>query len=180
MPVPPEVEALSDHVSERTRRRLLDLTNDEFQWVPFADCWHAGADGLGGFRYDLQLPASGVQPFTTLEWRLFHLMGCYSGDRNAMLLGLEQGRDPLLQRAHTVSSATDALDLLGACQDLWRRFLHEVTDETLNTPLGERAGDYGEATGLDLVLHQIDEHIRHGAELGLLRDLYRVQQPIPG
>lgn len=179
MAVPEAVETLSNHVIERTRNRLLDLTNDEYQWVPYDGSWHAAADGQGGFRYDLEVPPPDPQPFTTLAWRLFHLMGCYSADRNAMLLGLEQGRDPLLRQAHKTTSAADAVSLLGECQELWRDFLREVTDETLRLPLGERAGDYGAATGLDLVLHQIDEHVHHGAEVALLRDIYREQKRTP-
>lgn len=176
MPVPDAVTTLSSHVIERTRSRLADLADDEYQWVAFEGSWHAAADGQGGFRYDLETPAPEPEPFTTLAWRLFHLMGCYSADRNAMLLGLEQGRDPLLRGAHKATTAAEAVALLAECQELWCRFLTEVTEETLRLPLGEKAGDYGAATGLDLVLHQIDEHIHHAAEIALLRDLYRELQ----
>jgi hypothetical protein len=38
--------------------------------------------------------------------------------------------------------------------------------------MGPVAGPYAEADAASLVLHQLDEQIHHGAELGVLRDLY--------
>ena len=39
-------------------------------------------------------------------------------------------------------------------------------------PLGPSWGPYAEANTVDLALHVLDEVILHGAEVGLLRDLY--------
>ena len=53
----------------------------------------------------------------------------------------------------------------------WQR-MDGLDDETLNTPLGEVAGDFADATGRSFVLHIADELIHHTAEAALLRDLF--------
>ena len=47
-----------------------------------------------------------------------------------------------------------------------------LDDEALNTPLGEVAGYFADATGRSFVLHIADELIHHTAEAALLRDLF--------
>ena len=42
----------------------------------------------------------------------------------------------------------------------------------MNTPLGEMAGYFADATGRSFVLHIADELIHHTAEAALLRDLF--------
>ena len=54
----------------------------------------------------------------------------------------------------------------------WRELVAALDDETLNTPLGEAAGDFAGATGRSFVLHIADELIHHTAEAALLRDLF--------
>ncbi len=57
----------------------------------------------------------------------------------------------------------------------WSRFrsnLDVLGDEGLLSAMGPRAGRYAEDSYLALVLHALDEAAHHGAELGLLRDLY--------
>jgi hypothetical protein len=45
--------------------------------------------------------------------------------------------------------------------------------------LGLVAGPYAEDDKASLVLHQLDEQIHHGAELAVLRDLYRhIRTPV--
>lgn len=177
MPVRGEVRALTEQVAARTMARLATLPDEEYAWEAVPGGWHAGPRDDGGFRYDLEHPAPDPAPFTSLAWRLFHLMGCYSADRNAALLGVATGRDPLLHEITSATTAAGAVNLLGACQQLWLTFLDEVSDDALASPLGDKAGDYGHATGLDFVLHQIDEHIHHAAEIALLRDFFRATRP---
>ena len=40
-------------------------------------------------------------------------------------------------------------------------------------PLGPSWGPYADADTLDLALHVLDEVIHHGAEVGVLRDLWK-------
>ena len=54
----------------------------------------------------------------------------------------------------------------------WRDLVASMDDETLNTPLGEMAGYFADATGRSFVLDIADELIHHTAEAALLRDLF--------
>ncbi|MCO8126015.1 hypothetical protein NHL50_02205 [Acidimicrobiia bacterium EGI L10123] len=53
--------------------------------------------------------------------------------------------------------------------------LHLVSEEQLTQPIGPVGGEYGERTRTSYVLHMLDEFIHHGAEISLLRDLWRWQ-----
>lgn len=46
--------------------------------------------------------------------------------------------------------------------------------------VGAIVGPYAEANTVDLVLHVLDEVIHHGAEVGLLRDLYSHRSTLRG
>lgn len=59
--------------------------------------------------------------------------------------------------------------------DRWDAHLHLVTEEQLAMPIGPVGGEYGERTRTSYVLHMLDEYIHHGAEISLLRDLWRWQ-----
>jgi hypothetical protein len=66
-------------------------------------------------------------------------------------------------------------DLVALFDHAWDRFwrrMDGLDDEALNTPLGEMAGYFADATGRSFVLHIADELIHHTAEAALLRDLF--------
>lgn len=58
----------------------------------------------------------------------------------------------------------------------WRDGLASLDDEALWHPLGPRAGPYADDPYIGLALHVQDELIHHGAEVALLRDLYRARE----
>jgi hypothetical protein len=49
----------------------------------------------------------------------------------------------------------------------------EVTDADLWERIGDVGGPYADGTRLSWVLHVLDEVVHHGAEIALLRDLYK-------
>jgi hypothetical protein len=51
--------------------------------------------------------------------------------------------------------------------------VERFTDDELAVPIGPMGGPYADASLGTLVLHIADELIHHGAEVALLRDLYR-------
>jgi hypothetical protein len=73
--------SLSDHVFGRTRTRLADLTDPEYFWEPVPGCWsvRVGQDDVAATDWE---PHSKASPFTTIAWRLWHLVDCYGADRN--------------------------------------------------------------------------------------------------
>jgi hypothetical protein len=157
-----------------TRTRVDGLTDDEHWWSPVEDAWTARV-GDCRFSVDSANPEPEPAPFTSLSWRMYHLMGCYAMDRNAGWLGPEPAANPMWDKDAQPIDAVAAIALLARCQDLSLDYLDATTEETPRRPLGDKAGPYGASTGADYVPHQIDEHIHHGAEIALLRDLHRAR-----
>jgi DinB superfamily len=68
--------ALSDYVYTRTRDRLDGLTDTEYFWEPVPDCWTIRLADSGKYQAD-DSDSPGIAPFTTIAWRLWHLIECY-------------------------------------------------------------------------------------------------------
>jgi uncharacterized damage-inducible protein DinB len=138
---------LSRYAWQRLWDRMAGLTDSEYVWEP-----------VGGL--------------TALAWRLDHIVGFLSEDRNGPWPG-QPAR--LLNRSGAPDSAAEALATLEAAYDTWRTVLEGTTDASLAEPMGRVAGPYGGSTRRSFVLHVLDELIHHGAEVALLRDLYRAK-----
>lgn len=114
---------------------------------------------------------SGDATFTnTLAWRLCHIADLLDARRNGPWLGVPA---ILADRDGDPGTAADALAVLRGAHDVWRRVLDSTTDEGLAEPIGEVGGPFADSTRRAFVLHVLDELIHHGAEVALLRDLYR-------
>jgi uncharacterized damage-inducible protein DinB len=166
-------------IYERTRARLEGRTDDEHLWEPAPDCWTVRERTPGRWQADWSVMPV-VPPFTTMAWRLVHLAQCYGEERNARMLGLSLSADGAFQPlAEAPSSAAAALDRLDAAAAHWHTMLEACTDEHLVQPIGPIGGPYAEEPRAGFVVHMIDEQTHHGAEVGLLRDLYRAQHAPP-
>lgn len=62
--------------------------------------------------------------------------------------------------------------VLARAYHFWQDLLEELPAASWWEPLGPIAHEYAESSKAALVLHNLDEQIHHGAELGVLRDLY--------
>ncbi len=164
-----ELLGLSDFAYGRLRGRLEGLTDDEYFWEPVPNCWKIHPDGQG----DWGLLWDETPPFTTIAWRLSHIVDCLWAPRCALWLGLEPvPRD--WNNRHPVT-AGDAIALLENAHAVWRGYIEAVSEEKLWAKQGQIAYPYHEETSAAFVLHILDELIHHGAEVGVLRDLYRAQ-----
>lgn len=150
------------------------MSDEEYFWEPVAGCWSLRVDPDGNMRTDASrlLPPE-RHPFTTLAWRLWHLIGCYGGARNGLWLGVRPTNGEFDAFAPAPRTAAAALAALDTAYAWWEAALRSLTDEQLVEVLGPRAGTYSEHSKASFVLHQLDEIIHHGAEVALMRDLYR-------
>jgi hypothetical protein len=174
-----ELVDLSNYVFERTRGRLDGLRDDEYLWEPAPGCWTVRQDADGTWVANPAVPRPEPVPFTTIAWRLWHLIDLYGEDRaprwldvppQGVAIGLD-APDP-----QPPATAAAALALLEQAHDRWDAHLAIVSEAALDEPIGSVAGPtYAASTRAAYVLHMLDEYIHHGAELALLRDLWRAQ-----
>ena len=169
-----ELLSLSDFAWQRLRARLDGLTDTEHLWEPAPYCWtvRRGEDGRyhreGGLALD-------PPPVTTIAWRIWHIDEVLRGERNATWLGLEP-EAPETRSVESLSAERAITDLEEA-YGLWRRCLERADESGYHTLLGPIGGPYADSTRLAFILHELDELIHHGAEVGTMRDLYRAFAP---
>jgi len=166
-----DIIGLSDYAYRRTRSRLAGLTEDEYFWEPVPGCCTVRRTESGDYRAD-DADRPGTPPFTTIAWRLWHLIENYGGKRNPEWLGVERPPGGFERDDPAPATAAEAIAVLGRAYDFWQDLLQELPAASWWEPLGPVAGQYAENDKASLVLHQLDEQIHHGAELGVLRDLY--------
>jgi hypothetical protein len=176
-----ELVDVSDHVWERIRARLVGLTDEEYLWEPAPGCWSIRQREDGTWRQDWPLPRPDPEPFTTIAWRLWHLIDMYGEDRAPRWLDVPAQGAPIgLDDPDNAPPATaaDAVALLERAHDRWDAHLALASNERLDELIGPVAGQYADRTRAAYVLHMLDEFIHHGAEIALLRDLWRWQHPV--
>jgi hypothetical protein len=175
-----ELVDLSDEVWQRTRGRLEGLSDEEYLWEPAPGCWTIRPRPDGRWLADWPLPRPEVEPFTTIAWRLWHLIDMYGEERAPRWLDLPPQGPPIGQDdpgGAPPPTAAEALAVLDRAHDRWDAHLHLADDDRLAQAIGPVAGpQYADRTRAAYVLHMLDEFVHHGAEVALLRDLWRWQR----
>jgi hypothetical protein len=88
-----DVVELSDFAWLRLRRRMDGLTDQEYLWEPVANCRSIRPRADGSYVWDGPAPIGDPRVFTTLAWRLCHIIDFLTQARNGPWLGLDvQGR----------------------------------------------------------------------------------------
>jgi hypothetical protein len=167
-----ELATHSSYVWERTRSRLEGLDDEEYRWEPAPGCWSLRERPGGRWRVDVVFPTPTPAPFTTIAWRIAHLIQCYGQRRNGLMLGVDDGADDVPWRERVTGGAGDALATLEIAHQRWTEVLAALDDAALGAAIGPVGGEYADASRLGFVLHMLDEFIHHGAEVAALRDLY--------
>jgi uncharacterized damage-inducible protein DinB len=155
--------------TDRLAARLEGLTDDELRWEPVEDCWNLRPDpsSPSGWRADYPEVHPDPPPFTTIAWRLLHV-----ADGNSIYW--EHGFGPG-QRGFgdlpTPGDADGVLAYLAASQEPVTATLAALDDDALDELRPTQFGVEWPARRILTVL--VDEQVHHGAEVALLRDLYR-------
>ncbi|WP_405058926.1 DinB family protein [Kribbella sp. NBC_01505] len=165
---------LSDFAWQRLRARVQGLTDEEYFWEPFDGCWSIRKTGAGFVQDSSDIPPE-PSPFTTLAWRISHIVDILQEDRTATWFGHEA--DPADGQPPVPGSAAEALTALDHSYDVWRRRLAALSQEDLDRRMGQIAGPWANDDGTAFALHILDELIHHGAEVGTVRDFYRGTHP---
>ncbi|MFG2466810.1 DinB family protein [Streptomyces canus] len=163
------------------------LTDDEYLWEPVPDCWSvcrrtdgpgaraAFLSGTGDWGRDAAPhPHPVPPPFTTLAWRLSHL-----SEMLFLRADHTTGTHTLTRDDYRVSgTAAEAMAAFETAAEAWRTALRATADTDLDT-VGRCTYPHGsdaEEPFLDVVWWVNQEVLHHGAEIALLRDLYRERQ----
>ncbi|MEV0901972.1 DinB family protein [Actinoplanes sp. NPDC049802] len=174
-------EQLDFHWRHQLRPGLDGLTDDEYFWEPAPGAWSvrprgtstaAMAAGSGDFTIDWEYPEPSPPPVTTIAWRLGHIIVGVFGARSAAHFGGPPADYPGFAYAGT---AGEALEQLDAAYATWSAGVTALGDGGLSRPCGPAEGAYAAEPMATLILHINREVIHHGAEIMLLRDLYRVR-----
>ena len=165
------------HWNHQLRDRLTGLTDEEYFWSPVPDAWSVrprGSStapvqaGAGDHTIDFAIPQPDPAPFTTIAWRLGHVIVGVLAARNAAHFGAAPASYDSWEYAGT---AAGALDQLETQLDTWLAGVGAIGVAELRKPIGA-AEPYPDLPVAALVLHIHRELIHHLSEVCLLRDLY--------
>ncbi|MEU6423651.1 DinB family protein [Streptomyces spiralis] len=163
------------------------MTDEEYLWEPVPGCWSVRRrsdgpgpratllTGTGEWGRDATPPPHpSPPPFTTLAWRLTHL-----SEMLTLRADHVTGSHTLTRDDYRVSGdAASAVAAFEAAATAWRQALLSTDDVALDT-VGHSTYPHGsdpDDVFLDVVWWVNQELLHHGAEIALLRDLFRARR----
>ena len=161
--------------------RLRGLSDHEYLWEPVEGAWSLRAQEDGTVDLESVVPEPPVPPVTTIAWRIGHLGRDVLGKRARCFFGGSEApaEADMFDERHWPEplplSAAGGIALLEEGYTLWRGGIATLEDEALLQPIGAKGGPFAEDSMAALAMHLNRETMAHGAEIYLLRDLYRVQ-----
>jgi DinB superfamily len=175
------IDQLDWHWHHHLRPRLDGLTDNEYFWEPVPGSWSVRrraeaaariARGTGDYVIEYERPEPTPPPVTTIAWRLGHIIVGVLGHRSAAHFG---GPPCDYDSFRYAGTAGEALRQIDEAYAVWSKGVRGLGDDGLARPCGPAEGPFAEFPMAALVLHINRETIHHGAEICLLRDLYRNQ-----
>ena len=165
------LDSLDDMVGQLVDR-LEGITTDEYLWEPVTDVWTVrqdpGAAPLG--RVDMSDDRDiDPAPLTTIAWRLWHISIDCLDDYTRRFAGDDGEAD-----RRWFLEPGPAIESLQANWTAYRSTVSRGGD--FWAELGDGWGPWSRHCIADMVMHASNELVHHGAEVALLRDLYR-QRP---
>jgi hypothetical protein len=166
------------HWEHQLRPRLSGLSDEEYLWEPAPGCWSVRVRPDGTTVPDWEFPAPEPPPLTTIAWRLAHI-GQTLAQRADFHFG--DGTMTIDRVPWPGPTAAAGLAWIDRAYAEWSAGLASADDTRLRRrgpgPPGTRDGAFPFA---DVILHVNREVIHHGAEVALLRDLYRATRQTGG
>jgi hypothetical protein len=161
--------------SEKLAEVLAGIGDEEFFWEPVPGCWTvhrrsevraASADGSGEWVIDYEVPDPDPAPVTTIAWRTVHIAAV-----NYLYWDYAFGPGTLSFDLEMPGDARTAVAWLAVSQRPVAAELAALGEGDLDSP---RLTNWGERWPCHRIFSTlINEQVHHGAEISLLRDLYR-------
>ena len=149
------------------RDRLDGLTDEEHLWSP-VEGWTV-RETPSGWVIDPVDRSADPAPFTSIAWRMWHIAVDVLDSYSLRAFGVQAGPDDMTW----VGTADEALARTDASWRIFRDGVAALSAEELGTPIGEQFGWAADRSHLELAMFGQSEMTHHGAEIALLRDLYR-------
>lgn len=155
-----------DHMFAQLLARLDGLTPEEYLWEPVDGAWSVRSsenrsplvDGAGERDAD---PA----PVTTIAWRIWHIaIDCFD-EYTRRFRG-----DTAEASAEWTLDPDEAIETLN---EKWLAYRSVVAGRDWWEELGSTWEFFSRHSTADMAMHASNELVHHGAEISLLRDLYR-------
>ncbi|TQS42505.1 DinB family protein [Cryptosporangium phraense] len=154
--------------NQQVRARLHGLTDDEYFWSPAPNPWTVRPHRDGSFAMDFTYPPPEPAPFTTIAWRLNHVIFGVLAMRNTWHFGAPATSWETWEFAGRAATALQQLD---EQVDVWLAGVRSLGEDGLAAPVGDKE-PYPDSPMATLILHVQRELIHHLSEVSLLRDLY--------
>jgi hypothetical protein len=173
------LEQLEFYCAAHLWPRLEGLADAEYLWEPVAGCWSVRENEAGVLELEQSWPEPPIPPVTTIAWRAVHVGRDIFGTRARAFFGPPAAPDDadMYDKRHwpepLPGTAKEALAFLEQAYSLWHDGVAGLSDDDLRQPLGPKGAEFAEFSMSQLVLHINREVMAHGAEICLLRDLYR-------
>ena len=153
----------------RLAKRMHGLTDEEFFWEPAQPAWSVRPDpgAPSGWQIDYPFPPPVPAPVTTIAWRLVHLAnGNWIRWEHAFGSG-----ERMFPDLPVPGTATDAVRYWADSRQPIEEWMETAAPLDLSDVRPNPVGDPLPAGRTLSIL--LEEQIHHGAEIALLRDLYR-------
>jgi len=161
-----------DYVWDRLMARIDGLGDEEYFWEPVPGGWSLRQSADGKWRLDGDGgggPTPDPVPVTTIAWRLGHIAGTVGGFAR-MRFG--DGTPLSAAELDVPPHAAQVRGFLTEHYMTWMQGLRGLPETAWHEPIGAAFGPYATSDTSDLALHVLDEVVHHGAEVGVLRDLW--------
>jgi hypothetical protein len=162
-------------------RRVLDgVSAEEFFWEPVGGCWTVhrrsqdrgvSVDGSGEWVLDHEPSQPTPPPFTTMAWRTVHIAGM-----NYLYWDYAFGSASLTFDLELPGDVAEATDWLFASHEPIMDELASITDADLDRIVPANSGEQWPMHRVFATV--INEQVHHGAEISMLRDLYRCRDSL--
>ena len=150
---------------------LSGMTDAEFAWEPVDGSWRVFRDTERRWTYNYEIPDPKPPPFTTIGWRLVHIALC-----KVMYHEWAFGhRELTWSSIETPGDVEATIATLERGHGLLADDLASLRDDVLERRVLTNWGEHWPAWRIFTTMIDHDRH--HGAEIGVLRDLYRIAGP---
>jgi DinB superfamily len=141
------------------------------------DSWNLIRGDDGNWTMDWAWPEPEPTPIPTIAWRMMHIAATGMANRTQAFFGEDPTpdrgmNDPKRYPASLPSTAADGIAYLENAYKAWMDGIGSLSMAEMERPLGPKGGQFAEDSMASLIVHINRETMHHGAEIGLLRDMY--------